>query len=265
MRRAFAACPAPGIRPLFHARRPTQGFDLCGDLLYGGVGPLPRPAGGGWLGVLVLAGSTGGASGHGNADVALSAWDWAKAQGAHRLFYASTQAVYAPGSSDPDERAARRRDGYGGSKALAEDLLLRAAKGPTVCVLRLGNVAGADSLAAGLAAGRVVLDRFADGAGPQRSYVGARDLAAGLIQLAQLDSQGRDIPSILNLAAPGAVSMESLARAAGASVAWRTAPDGARQRAVMDTRLAETMLDLRPSDPSRLVQDAGLVRAGKAA
>lgn len=111
---------------------------------------------------------------------------------------------------------------------------------PRSLILRLGNVAGADSLARALAQpGPVTLDRFGEdpgdpeGEGPRRSYLGIEDLARCLAALLRLPAA--TLPPVLNLAGPTPVAMAEIARAAGREVLWRPAPARALPLLSLDT------------------------------
>ena len=128
--------------------------------------------------------------------------------------------------------------------------------GPRSVCLRIGSVAGAESLFAAIeGADTVHLDRFADGAGPERSYIAPSDLARVLVALSDLPVQ--DLPGVLNVGAPVATGMEAIARAAGRRVTWRDAPATAVQRVILDTsRLSDfCFLDEHAARPEYLVAE----------
>lgn len=175
-----------------------------------------------------------------NTDLALAAVRQGARCGAARVFLASTAAVYGRGGAglaedDPVVPVSR----YGQAKRAMELAALAAGDeaGVPVTVLRIGNVAGADALLGGLAQGwvgqgrvgrgPVVLDRFADGQGPRRSYIGPGGFAAAMAGLARAAGAGCEVPACLNLALPGAVAMADLLQAAGVAFDWRAAPAGA--------------------------------------
>jgi len=213
--------------------------------LMDGPAPLQRLAGdeGVPAALVVLAGVTpataapGARPGAGpgleaNVAMARAAMAAARAAGVGRVLLASSAAVYG-GRAAPwhEGEAVAPASAYGRAK-----LAMEAAAEPfrdaglEVCALRIGNVAGADALLL-RAPGPVVLDRFAGGGGPVRSYVGPASLARVLMALAA--ARGA-IPPVLNLAAPGAVAMRDLACAAGLPWTWRPAAEGAVERVVMD-------------------------------
>lgn len=164
----------------------------------------------------------------------------AKSCGARRVLHFSSAAVYGPGISLHETDEPRPTTPYGQSK-LAMEAAVRAlpASDTRHCCLRLANVVGADSLAPALRPQDtpVRLDRFADGAGPLRSYIAPGDLARVLLALAALPPE--QLPHTLNVTAPTPVTMESLVRAAGRPLTWQDAPEHAVQIVTLDgTRLA---------------------------
>ena len=86
-----------------------------------------------------------------------------------------------------------------------------------VCALRIGNIAGVDAILGGWRVG-FRLDRFEDGTTPRRSYIGVKTLARTLLAL----SRCRDLPPVLNVAAPGVTEMGALLDAAGLD--WTRSP-----------------------------------------
>ncbi len=192
-----------------------------------------------------------------NTSLALEAQSLGAQAGARRVLHCSSVAVYAPKDgrlteSDP----VGPLDAYGRAKLDMENALART-PGPSPIVLRIGSVAGAESLAASVRRGckdPVELDRFANGAGPERSYIAPTDLANVLLGLA---CRVVDLPDVINVGAPNPVSMDSLLIASGVLFTWRPAPPAARQSVVMDCRLLCSLLDLPPgvSDPAHIAKD----------
>ncbi|KAF0676970.1 UDP-glucose 4-epimerase [Profundibacterium mesophilum KAUST100406-0324] len=191
--------------------------------------------------VLCLAGVTprSGAPLEDNTRIALAALRMARRRGARHLFVASSSAVLGDtGTKAASESfGARPAGAYGREKLSMEEALLAdaATDGTSVTVLRIGNVAGAgepfDTIGAG---GAPRLDRFADGAGPSRSYIGPVSLARVLSRLCQMALEGARLPDRLNVAAPGATAMADIFAALGQPPEWRPAPSGAIQRVHMD-------------------------------
>lgn len=173
-----------------------------------------------------------------NATLARACLDAARAAGIPRVLHASSSAVYGAPRSAPFRETDPPRPGaaYGRAKLAAEAVCDAArSEGLEVCALRIGNVFGADALmrnAAHLAPGATLhIDRFEDGRGPLRSYIGPRTLARVLGVLA---TYPEPLPPVLNLAVPGAVAMADLAGAAQVPWRWTPAPPSAVQRVLLD-------------------------------
>lgn len=160
-----------------------------------------------------------------NRFLARRAVEIARAVGADRVLHASSGAIYAPALHKLDEDAmAAPRHPYGKSKLDAEQAVPDT--GPLSVFLRLGNVAGADSLFAALRRPEpLVLDWFATGAGPARSYIAPDDLARVLIDFSA--RRADSLPPIVNIAGPRPVQMEDIVRACGREPHFREAPAGA--------------------------------------
>lgn len=140
-----------------------------------------------------------------------------------RVFMLSSAAVY--GRPEPDQQPFHEGDTlaplspYGESKAAMEYRAL-ARQNPNTCILRLGNVAGADALLGQLIKDRnatIELDIFPDGHGPRRAYVGPQQLLRIILRLCDAPS----VPPVLNIATPDAVNMDDLLDA------WMTCQPGA--------------------------------------
>jgi nucleoside-diphosphate-sugar epimerase len=181
-----------------------------------------------------------------NSALGLAALRCGAALGARHVFLSSSAAVYGGAPQDLTEAdALSPTSPYGQSKlAMEHAVLTAAAMYPLpVTALRIGNVAGADALL-GPVEGHIrgerrVLDQFADGQGPVRSYIGPCALADLLARLVVLAARGTALPARLNLALKGAVAMADLCEEAGLTVAWRPAPPQALPRVVQDvTQLA---------------------------
>lgn len=152
-----------------------------------------------------------------NTDLALAAVRAAPA-GA-RVLLASSAAVYGAGQGPQSERSQTLPlSDYGRAKLEMEQAVL-ALGDPRICVLRIGNVAGADAILGGWREG-MTLDQWPDGRTPRRSYIGPRSLARVLHAL----SGAPAVPAVLNIAAPGVVAMGALLDAAGLS--WAPRPAG---------------------------------------
>lgn len=193
--------------------------------------------------VVVLSGVTPGSDAplSDNAALALAGLEAGARAGARHVFLASSQAVYAPADhplAETDPIAPPTP--YGAAKAEMEEAAAgwHAAAGPGapgITCLRIGNVAGADLLGRRIAAGLPIrLDRFADGRGPERSYIGAGGFARVLDSLLGAVQAGRALPFALNIAAPRPVPMADLLRAWGQDWDWTEAPAEARQSVSLD-------------------------------
>ncbi|MEL7182721.1 MAG: NAD-dependent epimerase/dehydratase family protein [Pseudomonadota bacterium] len=164
-----------------------------------------------------------------NSTAALNALDAAARLSVPRVFLLSSAAVYGRArgpllASDAPTPAAP----YGVAKAEMESAVhtWRAThpNGPEATILRLGNVLGADQLIGNMTQARPVsLHIFQDGTCPRRSYIGPATLGRVLQELAAMPN----VPPVLNVAAPGTVSMADLVRAAGGTYTPHPAPDSA--------------------------------------
>ncbi|MFL4469160.1 NAD-dependent epimerase/dehydratase family protein [Tateyamaria armeniaca] len=168
--------------------------------------------------VICMAGVTQGCSDRlgMNSDLAIRTLDAAQEVGAGRVLLFSSAAVYGntPGLLTEDGPTAPLYE-YARAKLAMERAAARHAH-PN-CVLRLGNVAGADAILGGWHPA-FKLDALPDGTTPRRSYIGPHALARTLLDLAAAAT----LPDILNVAAPGCVEMGALLDAAG--LAWTPRP-----------------------------------------
>ena len=180
------------------------------------------------------------------------------ALGARLVLHASSVAVYAPSDVPLTEDAARApSNAYGAAKSDMEDALAaRSPDEPRPVSLRIGSVAGAESLFASLArGGPVTLDRFEDGHGPGRSYIAPSHLLRVIASLALTDVA--EVPHALNVAAPHPVAMADIVATAGREIVWREAPPDARQRVTLGTARLQSLCPLPPeaSRPAHLVSE----------
>lgn len=187
----------------------------------------------------------------------------AQGLGARAVFHLSSAAIYGPGARLTEAADIAPHTPYGAAKAAMERSVRCADRGTGAadCILRLANVVGADSLAVALAGNApVTLDRFADGHGPMRSYIGASDLLQVLCGLADPDID--TLPDALNIAAPEPVAMQDLASAAGKDVVWRPAPAEALQEVSLDTKRMQKLLpEIRlNADAKALVADLSALK-----
>lgn len=235
-----------GPAPVWQTRGGARGA-LAWDILNAPAPDLPPISG-----IVVLAGVTAGTA----ADLALNtALAQAGADLGARLgvpvLVASTQAVYGPQPGLLREDAPLMpANEYGRAKLVME----AAVAAPHVTCLRIGNVAGCDALAAGIARGGVVLDRFADGQGPRRAMLGPLDLCHVIKGLLAAPSR----PPVLNVARPGLVAMADVLRGAGVSFDWRTAPADALPELAMDVSLLQGICPLPAANAADMVAQGGL-------
>lgn len=256
LRAAWAAGRAPGTRPVFLSRgagadirwspgAPPPALPRCDTLVaLWGVTSGPPEA-------LAL-----------NAALARESLALARACGARRVLHFSSAAVYGPGRDLAETAPVAPVSPYGKAKAAME----RAVAGFACddighCCLRLANVVGADSLAPALAPSDapVIMNRFADGRGPLRSYIAPGDLARVLAALARMPPG--DIPAVLNVTAPNPVGMADLAAAAGRPIRWQPAPPQALQAVTLSgARLASLLprVELRRTADEMIADWQGL-------
>ena len=187
-----------------------------------------------------------------NVDLALAALAAGERLGARHVLLPSSSAVYGAGPFD-EEAAARPLSAYGRAKREME----RAVAGSAATCLRIGNVVGADALVGGNPDGTAVIDRWPDGRGPRRSFVGPEGLARVLAGLARRAAEGGAMPDLLNVAAPGVVAMEALADAAGMRWSQRPARPSALAEVALDTARLESLLPgaAGPADPEAMVAE----------
>ena len=235
---------------IWQGRKPVAGVTLVwseGD----GLEVLPPVRA-----VVALWGVVPGAGGdlEDNARLAQLAMRIASAPRAPRVLHCSSAAIYRPGpapltENDPPEP----QTPYGRAKLAMEEAVrdwrAQNATPPAACLMRIGNVIGADSLFAAMATadrtGRsVTLDRFGDGQGPRRSYLSGADLARCLEALSECPL--RDLPEVVNLAGHRAVAMADLARHASHIPQWREAPPEAAPLVELGTGRLRSLLDLGP-------------------
>jgi hypothetical protein len=251
--RAFRALAAaglwPGPEPVWHGRDSLWAWDMAGP-----APALPgRPRG-----VIVLAGATQDGDLAANSRLALAALDLARARGLWPVLACSSGAVYGRAATPRrEEDGPQEANAYGLAKwQMEQDLAAATRPGEALCCLRLANVAGCDALFGAMARGPVVLDRFADGRTPRRSYVGPLMLARALTGLIGLHVQGVALPAVLNLAQPGVVAMDAVLEAAGAPWHPQPAPPGALPQLSLDGARLAVLLPLPPATPDALVAEA---------
>ncbi|WP_191090066.1 NAD-dependent epimerase/dehydratase family protein [Histidinibacterium aquaticum] len=190
-----------------------------------------------------------------NVDLGEAAVAMARHCGVRRVLLASSSAVYGPGAQMSEETPCKPVNDYGAAKLAME----RAVAGAEVetCCLRIGNVAWADALLGRMGEGNAVtLDRFDDGEGPRRSYIGPRTLADVLVALARHPDP---LPPVLNVALQRPVAMSGLLEAARQPWRWRPAPATAVQDVTLDCARLAALVDL----PEGAAEPAALIAEGE--
>ena len=217
---------------------------------------------GGFHAMVVLAGTTPG-SGQDlnlNTRVAQACLEAAAQAGIGRVLLASSSAVYGAGQGMALDEQARCDpvNDYGAAKLTMErDCAHFRQVGMDLCVLRIGNVAGADALLLNIAkadpAQTVEIDIYEDGRGPVRSYIGTATMAKVLQALCLHPDT---LPPVLNLASPVPVSMDQLAKASGHPWTARKPSASAHQNIILDCKALSALYDFPPSasDPSEMVR-----------
>ena len=207
-----------GLPIVWSARTPGQGIDLVWDIGSTDAVSLPNGAI-----CLHLAGQTQGTAMDlaENRHSACILSETAQRAQAKHVFLMSSVAVYRPGPAlITENQPAAPVSAYGHAKRAAEIAAQSILAGSRLTILRLGNLAGADTLLTNARSGPVLLDPVAhQPGGPMRSYIGPHALAGVLTGLIELAKNGAPIPGILNLAQPPALKMADLLTAAGAD--WR--------------------------------------------
>lgn len=203
--------------------------------------------------MVVLAGATPGSNVplHRNTDIAIGCLEAARKLGIERILIASSSAAYGAGSGESfkESDAPLRVSDYGNSKLEMEAAVRDAGADLDVCCLRIGNVLGADALLLAAAnASRdepLLLDRFASGGGPVRSYIDPQTLAAVLASLSRHIDR---LPKVLNVAAPQPIAMQALTELTHTPWRWREAPDGAIETIILDCTALGSMYPFGADD-----------------
>lgn len=252
LRLAWAQCPPSGVELILQSRDDAGVRWQKGDPIV--FGPVDA--------VIALWGVTQGDANEldANVELALIAQQIGRECGAKQVLHCSSVAVYAPkdGPLSEDDPVGPL-NAYGKAKLAMEQALASSAGGPEAICLRIGSVAGAESLANSIrrawdtGGSPVTLDRFEDGKGPARSYIAPSDLAEVLIALATKEG----VPSVVNIGSPRPVFMAELLQAANHPMHWREAPEGARQYAVLDCARLTDLVDLpdAASAPGHIIAD----------
>ena len=226
----------------------TRGAPLGPDWVQAALqAPLPQAKV-----LFVLSGVTSGdeAALSQNSAIAEATCQAALAMGARHVLFASTMAVYGPNPWAAEGDAPRSPNAYGASKLAAEAVAERVLGGTKVglTALRLGNVVGADLLGVMRArGGRLKLDRFLDGQGPYRSYLGPSLLARVVEGLTLQVLAGKPLPRVLNIAAQAPLGMADLLQAAQIGFDWAEAMPTALQRVAMDCSALAALIPPHPA------------------
>lgn len=190
-----------------------------------------------------------------NTDLACAAINAAARTGVPRVFLASSAAVYGAESGPFAENALLYPvSDYGNAKAEMETAAKTLARdiGVKITILRIGNVAGADAILGGWTP-EMQLDQLPDGTTPRRSYIGPKTFARVLYELSLI----MDLPTVLNIAAPGTLAMGDLLNAAGLAWSPRLAHDGVLAKVALQTTALEQLVDIAPNEgePARMAAE----------
>lgn len=215
--------------------------------------------------VLVLAGVTKGEPGAlaANVKIARDAIAAAGLAGVSRVFLTSSSAVYGldRGKAFSEEDVLDPVTPYGVSKVEMEAVDGGGA-GPCVTRLRVGNVAGADTLMIAArpasADAPLKLDRYADGGGPRRSYISP----LGFVRAVGSLIVAPKLPAVINFAAPRPVAMTDLLNAAGVPWVWKPSGESRTQSLVLDVSRLATLhpFTRQDSEPASMVAHLREVR-----
>ena len=206
--------------------------------------PLPQ----GFRAMILLAGVVSGDLAQ-NSTIARACFHAAQCAGMAQVLFASSSAVYGANLGLPcrEDTPTAPLTPYGRAKLEAEAV---AAEFPDLAItaLRIGNVAGADALLTNPAR-PLLIDRFASGHGPLRSYIGPQALARVLAGLL-----GQRLPPTLNLASTP-IRMEALAEAAQLPWAFHPAPATAHEAITLDTTHLASLLPLPAQTAADIAAD----------
>lgn len=252
LRASYKRGDADGTEIIFQSSRP--GFDIAWEI-GDGVESLPRADA-----ILALWGVTSGTKKElvANSKLAELSTHIAQYIGAERVLHCSSAAIYGQGANMGEDFPPSPINAYGQAKLEMETHVaeISAGKNCEQTVLRIANIVGADSLAPALTSSKpVTLDRFANGAGPLRSYLAASDLLRVACALAQ-GSQKKSF-DLLNIASPKPIAMEELAKAAGKDIVWRPAPSTATQEVSLNTNKLKSLIPnaIKIASAARMIED----------
>lgn len=238
--------------PLWLARRPdgqTAGWDIAQEV------PADLPRGATLLHLAAVLPGRGSLDDNETTARALVRAD--RSVGFSRVVVMSSVAVYAPEDGPiPETRPPAPASAYGQAK-LGTERILAAGLGPRLTILRLANLAGADALLGGAArSGPVILDPIMGQAGgPVRSYIGPLSLARALGGVLRALAEGKAVPTVLNLAQPGAVAMADLLDAAGLDWSFGPARKEAVARVEVEVSRLASIVPLTPADPKAMAAE----------
>ncbi|MEP2529999.1 NAD-dependent epimerase/dehydratase family protein [Shimia sp.] len=254
LRRAWEEAPLNDWRPVWCARAPGPDIDMVWQP--GEAVPLKADAVLALWGVVPRSGDL-----QDNVKLARAAMALGRDCGAQRVLHLSSAAVYGPGTRLHENMLCAPASDYGTDK-LAMETAIAAEPGPDACALRLANVVGADSLFRSLESDApMVIDRFANGQGPHRSYASP----LGILRAVQALLRVEILPDVINVALPGTVSMDALAMAAGRVFDWRAAPEGPLAEVVLDTRRLQTLTqDKAKAEPDAIIAEWRRLRRAQA-
>jgi nucleoside-diphosphate-sugar epimerase len=191
-----------------------------------------------------------------NAALGLAAVRLAEALGASQVLHFSSSAVYGQATGPLRESSPTHPvNHYGTAKLAMERAVLAYPTEVRSVLMRIGNVAGAESLFGSLRSNAdIVVDRFPDGQGPRRTYIAPHDLARIVMALMARN----DLSGPINVAAPVPTDMYDIAKAYREDVHWSAAPEGALQDVVLDTTMLSEVLRLNPvtAQPKHLIASA---------
>ncbi|WP_208353643.1 NAD-dependent epimerase/dehydratase family protein [Pseudaestuariivita rosea] len=194
-----------------------------------------------------------------NTKLAIKALQFAKQNSIPRVILMSSAAVYGATREPADETAMLHPlSDYAKAKIEMEQAVnawCADNPGIDVIVLRLGNVAGSDSLPLSSDT-PISLDRFPSGKGPLRSYIGPMTLAEVLKKLCATKYSNQQ-PLTLNIAAPQPVYMQDLLNAADQDWHFTEAPETAVEAVVLSTQKLQSMIKLpgTTSQPEVIVDE----------
>lgn len=235
-----------GIAPVFLTR---QDWDIASGAPPEGLRPNI---------VLDLAGQTRTGF-EANPVIAARVATWSACHGA-LLLHMSSAGVYAGGSQPMREDGPTLPHSVYGRSKLAAEAGVRSADAKA-CILRLGNVIGADALIGGRAPGEeVILDPVPGQAGgPVRSSIGPVTLVDVITRLIGRAVQGESLPTVVNIAQAPPVAMADLLEARRHP--WRFGPprEGVLARMELATGVLEQFVDLPPATARGLLDELAQV------